>query len=118
MSNITRKKQSFHHIKKTGKKIELNNKLIALNVLYLPYKTEEIIHAYKSKHNLNQIILLIITDDEKWHFLAVKSFSALFRGITWKHNKDFYCLNCFHIFGTEESLKSMKMYVKIMTIGM
>ena len=46
----------------------------------MPYNTEEIRHAYKSKYNLNcenQVILLMITDSEKWHYLAVKSLSAL-----------------------------------------
>ena len=43
----------------------------------------------------NQVTLLIITDGKKWHYLAVKSLSALLRGITSNHNGDFYCLNCF-----------------------
>ena len=31
------------------------------------------VHAYKSKYNLeNQVILLMITDGKKWHYLAVK----------------------------------------------
>ena len=50
------------------KKFELNNKSIALNVLYVPEGEKTIRHAYKSKHNLtreNQVILLIITDSEK-----------------------------------------------------
>ena len=32
---------------------EKNNKTIALNTLYVPHNTEEIRHAYKSKHNLS-----------------------------------------------------------------
>ena len=32
--------------------------------------------------------------------------SALLRGITSKHNGDFYCLNCFHSFRTENKLKN------------
>ena len=32
-------------------KFELNNKSIALNVLYIPYNTEEIRLAYVSKYN-------------------------------------------------------------------
>ena len=47
----------------------------------------------------------MITDDTKWHYLAVKSLSALLRGITSNHNGDFYCLNCFHSYGTKEKLK-------------
>ena len=35
----------------------------------------------------------MITDGKKWHYLAVKSLSALLRGITSNHNGDFYCLN-------------------------
>ena len=65
---------------KDWKKFELNNKSIALNILYVPHNTEKICHAYKSKYNLtreNQVILLMITDGEKWHYLAVKKLSAL-----------------------------------------
>ena len=49
----------------------------------------------------NQVILLMITDGEKWHYLAVKKLSALFKGITSKHKEDFYCLNCFHSYSTK-----------------
>ena len=50
---------------KDWKKFESNNKSIALNVLYIPYNTEKIRLAYKSKHNFkrnNQVILLMIID--------------------------------------------------------
>ena len=48
---------------------------IALNILYVSHKTEETRHVYKLKYDLNrenQVILLIITDGKKWHYLAVK----------------------------------------------
>ena len=54
----------------------------------------------------NQVILLMITDDKKWHYLAVKKLPALFKGITSKHDGDFYCLNCLHSFRTENKLKN------------
>ena len=76
-----------------------------------PYNTKKICHAYKSKYNLtckNQVILLMITDCEKWHYLAVTSLSRLLRGITSNHNGDFYCLNCFHAYTTENKLESHK----------
>ena len=66
---------------------------------------------YKSKYNLNrenQVILLMITDGKKWHYLAVKKLSALLRGITSKHVGDFYCLNCFHSYSTKDKLKKHK----------
>ena len=64
---------------------EPNNISIALNIFCLPYNTEEIRHAYESKHNLkreNQVIFLIITNGERWHYLALKKLSALLRRIT------------------------------------
>ena len=42
----------------------------------------------------------MITDGEKWHYLAVKNLPALFKGITSKHDGDFYCINCLHSFRT------------------
>ena len=68
------------------------NKSIALNILYVPHNTEKIRHAYKSKYDEkreNKVILLITTDGKKWHSLAVKKLSALFRGITSSNNGDF-----------------------------
>ena len=48
---------------------------IALNILYVSHNTEETRHVYKLKYDINrenQVILLIITDGKKWHYLAVK----------------------------------------------
>ena len=39
--------------------------------------------------------------------------SALLRGITSKHNGDFYCLNCLHSFRTKNKLESHKEACKI-----
>ena len=47
----------------------------------------------------------MITDSEKWHSLTVKRLSALFRGITSKNDGDFYGLNCFQSYTTENKLK-------------
>ena len=48
----------------------------------------------------------MITDDgEKWHYLAVRSFSTLLRGKLSSINGDFYCLNCFHSYCTLNKLK-------------
>ena len=69
---------------------------------------EEIRHAYKSKDNLNrvnQVVLLMITDSKKWHYLAVKRLSALSRVITSIHDGDIYCLSCFHSHSTKDRLK-------------
>ena len=47
----------------------------------------------------------MITDDKKWHYVAVKSSSALLREITSNHHGEFYCVNCFHYFRTKNVLK-------------
>ena len=91
---------------KDWKKFELNNE-ISLNILYVPHNTRKIHVAYKSKHNLtreNQIVLLMITDGEKWHYLTVKNLSGLLRGITSNHARDYYCLNCFCAYSTKKHL--------------
>ena len=94
---------------KDWRKFEQNNKAIALNILFVTYNTKQIRAAYVSKHNDerdNQVNLLMITNNDKdWHYLAVKSISGLLKGITSKHNGDFYCLNCFHSYTTEKKLK-------------
>ena len=86
---------------------------------------------YKSKHNhtrKNQVVLLMITDSEKWYYTALKinktedgfnlpitSLSRLLRGVTSNKNGDFYCLNCLHSFRT---YKNMRNCVKIMIFVM
>ena len=83
----------FPSDKEDWKKFEQNNKEIALNILFVPHNKKEISHAYISKYNhkhKKQVILLMITNDGKrWHYLAVRSLSALFRGITSSNNGDF-----------------------------
>ena len=95
---------------KDWKKFVRNNKTIALNILFVPHNEKTINLAYKSRYNHkreNQVVLLMITNGEKWHYIALKSvriddgvnrpirsLSILFRGITADHNGD---LNCFNV---------------------
>ena len=61
---------NFPAAKKDWNKFEVNNKNVALNILYVPYNTKKVDTAYKSKYNLirdNQIILLMISNGENWH---------------------------------------------------
>ena len=100
----------FPATSKDWEKFEQNNESVALNNLYVPYKTKKISLAYKSKHNLNreeQVILLMISNGEKWHYTAVTRLSGLLRGVTSNHN-DFYCLTCFHAFRTKNKLEEHK----------
>ena len=77
--------------------------------MYVPYGEKTIRHAYKSKYKLkgkNQIILLMISHNEKWHYLTVRGLSALLNGVTSNHNGDSYCLNCFLSYRTKKALKN------------
>ena len=110
----------FPPTNKDWKKFELNNEVVLI-ILYVPHNTRKIQVAYKSKNNLTcnkQVILLIITNGEKWHYLTVKNLPGLLRGITSTHKEDFYCLNCFHSYRTRNKLESHKKYVKIIIIAM
>ena len=84
--------------------------------MFVPHNEKTINLAYKSKYNRkreNQVVLLMITNGEKWHYIALKSvrtddgfnrpirsLSRSFRGITANHNGDFY-LHCLHSFRTD-----------------
>ena len=91
----------FPATSKDWKKFEQNNES----------RTRKIHIAYKSRHNLTrekQVILLMITDGEKWHCLVVKTLSGLFRGVRSNHYGGFYCLNCFHSYSTKNKLEAHK----------
>ena len=50
----------------------------------------------------------MINDAKKWHYLAVKSLHALFRGIITYYMEDFCCLNCFYSVRTKNKLTKHK----------
>ena len=86
----------------------------------MPHNNKKIHVAYKSKHNLNrekQVILLMISNGENWHYLVVKKLSGLLRGITSNHKEDFY-FYCFCAYSTKNKLEEHKKYAKIINIVM
>ena len=113
---------NFPSQRKDWERFEKDNEDIALNILSEPYEEETIELQYKSKYNRtrkNQVVLLMITDNIKWHYLPLKStqtddsfmrptqnISRLFNKITSTNTtNDYYCLNCFHSCRTENTLK-------------
>ena len=96
-----------------------NNKIIALNILFIRHSEKTITLAYKyNRKRENQVVLLMITNGEKWHYTALKSvrtddglnrpirsMSWSFRGIISNHNGDFFCLNCLRSFRADNVLK-------------
>ena len=89
--------------------------------MYYLYNTiqKKIRVAYRSEYNnkpKRQVILLMISNGKKQHYLAVTSLSALLQGKPSNHKEGFYCLNCFNSYTTKTNLKNMKKYV-IITIA-
>ena len=90
-------------------KLQQNHETIALNILFVPHNIKTI-----------RLVVLLITDGKKWHYLALKSvrtnrynrpvrsLSKLLRGISSNHVRDYYCLNCFHSKSTNNALKKHK----------
>ena len=99
-------------------------KAIAFHILYVPQNKKEIGVSYKSKYNRkreNQVVLLMIADGKKHHYLALKSIptangynrpieslSRLLRRVTSNHDGDFYCMSCFHSICSDNSLRKHK----------
>ena len=89
-------------------KFEKNNKTIALNVLYIPHNTKTISVAYRLEYNnkrKKQVILLMIRNGKKQHYLAVINLAAFLKRISSNHKEDFYCLNCFNSYTSKNKLK-------------
>ena len=87
-------------------KFERNNNTITLNILYVKKIKKNIV--YESKYNnkrKKQVILLMIGDGIKYHYLAVTNLSGLLQGNSSNHEGDFYCLNCFNSYTTKNKLK-------------
>ena len=71
-------------------KFEGNNKTVALNVLYIPHNTKTISVACRSEYNNKRkqhVILLMITNGKKQHYLAVSNLSVLLQGKSSNHKK-------------------------------
>ena len=122
ISNYNWDRINFPSHRKDWERFEKDNTDIALSTLSVPHNKKTIELQYKSKYSRTpskQVVLLMITDGEEWHYLALKSIptsdgymrptqsiSRLFNKITSTNTtNDYYCLNCFHSFRTENKLK-------------
>ena len=85
----------------------MNNESTALNILQV--NEQKISHFYKSEFNKTrqrQVILLMISDNGKQHYLAVKKLNVLLKKKT-EHSGD-YCLDYFKMFKNKKSFKNHK----------
>ena len=84
LDQYNRKERNFPTGLKYRNKFQTNNKAVTLNVLFLPSSSDGL------ENYENQVIVVMVTDGEKWHYLAVKSLPQLLHGITSKHNDYHY----------------------------
>ena len=88
------------------KKFEKNNPNIAVNVFYIVQNKEEVnilqTSNYKAKRS-KEVNLLLITEDELNHYVAITSLSRLLSSMKNNHqHKLYFCINCMNSFNTEE----------------
>ena len=80
-----------------------------MNISFVPHEELDIRPIYTPKFNKTREYhanLLMITDGtDIWHYIAIKKIPALLPGVSSTHDGDYYCLNCFHSYRTESSLK-------------
>ena len=70
----------FSSYQRYWENFEQENHSIAINILFVSHKSEEIKLVYKSSYNKckNQVILLMINDEaNNYHYFAIKNLSEL-----------------------------------------
>ena len=78
-------------------------------------RNNKTLHLMYNNKRKKQVILLMITNGKKSHYLAVTSLSALLQGKSSNH-KDFYCLNCFNLYTTKNKLKEQYAIITIAVV--
>ena len=100
-----------HRISGGTKRLEKNlNEIIRqlFLILFVPHNRKTIRVAHRSEYNnkrKKQVILLMIIDGKKWHYLSVTNLPASFKAKLSNHHEDFYHLNCFNSYTTRNNLK-------------
>ncbi|XP_057293488.1 uncharacterized protein LOC130622101 [Hydractinia symbiolongicarpus] len=94
-------------------KFERNNPDIAVNVLYARGKSFNILRRSTYNEREKQANLLLITDEKRNHYVAIKNLSRLLGSeISKYHGKMHFCLNCLQGFQTVESRDNHYTYCK------
>ena len=89
----------------------MNNKSIALSILQVNEQKIRMNLTSKSEFNKtreNKVILLMINDNEKQHYLALKKLNCLLKKKT-SHSGE-CCLNCLKLFVNKPSFQKHKCY--------
>ena len=79
-------------------------------------RNNKTLHLMYNNKRKKQVILLMITNGKKSHYLAVTSLSALLQGNSSNHKEDFYCLNCFNLYATKNELNKQYAIITIAVV--
>ena len=83
-------------------KIEGQNNI---NINVFGYENKQFYPIYVSKqYNENVLNLLLITEDEKQHYVLIKDFNSLMYNKTKHRERKQFCMHCLQCFSTEEIL--------------
>ena len=87
-------------------KIEGQNNI---NINVFGYENKQFYPIYVSKqYNENILNLLLITEDEKQHYVLIKDFNSLMYNKTKHRERKHFCMHCLQCFSTEEILSKYK----------
>ena len=87
-------------------KIEKQNE-ININVFGYENKQPYPIHVSKEKYN-NQMNLLLITEDDKKHYVLIKDFNSFMYNQTKHKESKHFCMHCLQCFSSERVLNNHK----------
>ena len=83
----------------------------SVSITVLGYDGKSIYPLRNSVNTDHNIVLMLIEEDEVKHYCLVKSISHLLSSQVSKgKRKEYFCLNCFNPFSSEESLNKHKEY--------
>ena len=91
---------------KQYKKIEKQNE-IRINVFGYENKQPYPIYVSKEKYN-NQMNLLLITEDDKKHYVLIKDFNSFMYNQTKHRESKHFCMHCLQCFSSERVLNNHK----------
>lgn len=87
-------------------KVEAQN---SINVNVIGYEGKQFYLIYASKaHNKDELNLLLITEDEKKHYVLIKDVCSLLYNKTRHKGRKHFCKHCFQCFSSEQILAKHK----------
>ena len=82
-------------------KVEVQNG----NVNVFEYEDRQFFPIYVSKQkSTDELNLLLITDEEKQHYVLIKDFDRMMFNISKSHHRKHFCMHCLQHFTTKEGL--------------